>query len=190
MTYLIIGLALFFGIHSVAIVAPAWRDRMAASLGQLTWKGLYSMLAIAGFVLMVWGYGIARQTPIVLYDTPHWMHHVTALLMLPVFPLLLAAYLPGRIKTTLKHPMLIATKTWALAHLLVNGGLHDVLLFGAFLAWAVADRISLKRRPARPTPAAPVTRFNDISAVVLGLIFYVAFVQWLHVEWIGVVPLP
>jgi uncharacterized membrane protein len=189
MTYLIIGLALFFGIHSVAIVAPAWRDRMAASLGQLTWKGLYSVLAIAGFVLMVSGYGIARQNPIMLYDSPYWMRYVTALLMLPVFPLLFAAYLPGRIKTTLKHPMLIATKTWALAHLLVNGGLHDVLLFGAFLAWAVADRISLKRRPARPTPAAPASKFNDISAIVLGLILYVAFVQWLHVEWIGVAPL-
>ena len=190
MTYLLIGLALFFGIHSVAIVAPAWRDRTAASLGQLTWKGLYSVLAVAGFMLMVWGYGIARQNPVLLYDSPHWMRYVTALLMLPVFPLLFAAYLPGRIKTTLKHPMLIATKTWALAHLLVNGGVHDVLLFGAFLAWAVADRISLKRRPARPTPAAPTTRFNDISAIVLGLILYVAFVKWLHVEWIGVVPLP
>jgi uncharacterized membrane protein len=190
MTYLLIGLVLFFGIHSVAIVAPAWRNSMAQRLGELPWKALYSLIAIAGFIVMVWGYGIARQNPTVLYDTPHWMRHVTALLMLPVFPLLFAAYLPGRIKTTLKHPRLIATKTWALAHLLVNGGLHDVLLFGGFLAWAVVDRISLNRRPARPIPSAPATRFNDISAIVLGLILYVAFVQWLHVEWIGVVPLP
>ena len=190
MTYLLIGLVLFFGIHSVAIVAPAWRDGMAQRLGELPWKALYSLIAIAGFVVMLWGYGVARQNPIVLYDTPYWMRYVTAVLMLPVFPLLLAAYMPGRIKTTLKHPMLIATKTWALAHLLVNGGAHDVMLFGGFLAWAVIDRISLKRRTPRPTPAVPATKFNDISAIVLGLILYVAFVQWLHVEWIGVSPLP
>jgi uncharacterized membrane protein len=190
MTYLIAGLILFFGIHSIAIVAPQARDRMAKQLGELPWKALYSLIAIAGFVLIAWGYGIARQNPTMLYDTPHWMRHVTALLMLPVFPLLLAAYLPGRIKNAMKHPMLVATKTWALAHLLVNGGLHDVLLFGTFLTWAVLDRISLKRRPARPIPSAPTTRFNDISAIVLGAILYVAFVKWLHVEWIGVVPLP
>lgn len=190
MTYFIAGLILFFGIHAVAIVAPGWRDRMAKQLGDLPWKGLYSLVAIAGFVLLAWGYGIARQTPVILYDTPYWMRHVAALLMVPVFPLLLAAYMPGRIKATLKHPMLIATKTWALAHLLVNGGLHDVLLFGGFLAWAVAVRISLKRRPVRPIPAFPPTKFNDISAVALGLILYFAFVKWLHVEWIGVVPLP
>jgi uncharacterized membrane protein len=189
MTYFIAGLILFFGIHSIAIVAPAGRDRLAKQMGELPWKALYSLVAIAGFVLLAWGYGIVRQNPVILYDTPQWTRHVAALLMVPVFPLLLAAYMPGRIKTTLKHPMLIATKTWALAHLLVNGGLHDVLLFGGFLAWAVAVRISLKHRPARPIPSAPATRFNDISAIVLGLILYVAFVKWLHVEWIGVVPL-
>jgi uncharacterized membrane protein len=190
MTYLLIGAIVFFGIHSVSIVAPGWRDSTAARLGELTWKGLYSVIAIASFVLMVWGYGLARQNPVVLYDSPYWMRHVTALLMLPVFPLLFAAYLPGRIKTTLKNPMLIATKTWAFAHLLVNGGVHDVVLFGGFLAWAVIDLISIKRRIPRPTPAMPATKLNDISAVVLGLIVYVAFVQWLHVEWIGVAPLP
>jgi uncharacterized membrane protein len=190
MTYLLIGAIVFFGIHSVSIVAPNWRDSTAARLGELTWKGLYSVIAIAGFIVMLWGYGLARQNPVVLYDTPYWMRHVTAVLMLPVFPLLLAAYMPGRIKTTLKNPMLIATKTWALAHLLVNGGAHDVVLFGGFLAWAVIDRISLKRRTPRPTPAVPATKLNDLSAIVLGLILYVAFVKWWHVEWIGVAPLP
>jgi uncharacterized membrane protein len=190
MSYLLLGILVFFGVHCVSIIAPAWRDRIAAQWGELPWKAAYSVIAIAGFILMVWGYGLARQDPTILYSPPVWLRHVTALLMVPVVPLLFAAYLPGRIKAVTKHPMLIATKTWALAHLLVNGGLHDVLFFGAFLVWAIADRISLKRRPVRPTPAIPPTKLNDISAVLLGVILYVAFVKWLHVEWIGVAPLP
>ncbi|MBC7983979.1 MAG: NnrU family protein, partial [Candidatus Obscuribacterales bacterium] len=103
---------------------------------------------------------------------------------------LIAAYLPGRIKAVMKHPMLNATKFWALAHLLANGALADMLLFGGFLAWAVADRISVKRRAARPTPSLPASKLNDVIAVVLGLVIYVAFIKWLHVRWIGVVPFP
>ena len=190
MTLLIAGLILFFGAHFISIVALPWRDRMAARIGEQPWKGLYSLVAIAGFVLMLWGYGEARHSPFVLYSPPFWLRHVTALLMLPVFVLLFAAYLPGRIKTAMKHPMLAATKMWAFAHLLSNGTLGDVLLFGSFLVWAVADRISLKRRPQRPIRTAPSGRFNDIIAVVLGLAAYVAFALWLHVRWIGVSPLP
>jgi uncharacterized membrane protein len=189
MTYLLAGLALFFGVHSVAIVAPTWRDGIVAKIGKGAWQGLYSLVAISGFVLMLWGYGITRHDPTVLYTAPLWLRHVNALLMLPVFPLLLAAYLPGRIKTATKHPMLAATKFWALAHLLVNGALGDVLLFGSFLAWAVADRISLKRRPARTIPGAPASKMNDVIAIVAGLILYFAFVKWLHVQWIGVSPM-
>jgi uncharacterized membrane protein len=190
MTYLIIGLALFFGSHCIAIVAPAWRDRMAAKLGEGPWKGIYSLISIAGFVLMLWGFGQTRHDPVILYVSPAWLRYATALLMLPVFPLLLAAYFPGRIKTAMKHPMLAATKFWALAHLLVNGALGDVLLFGAFLVWAVADRISLKRRPARAISTAPPGKQNDFIAIVVGLLLYVVFVMWLHVRWIGVSPLP
>jgi uncharacterized membrane protein len=189
MTYLIAGLVLFFGTHFISIVAPAWRNRMATQLGEKPWKGLYSLVAIAGFALMLWGYGLARQDPVLLYATPAWMRHVAALIMLPVFPLLLAAYLPGRIKTAMKHPMLAATKFWALAHLLVNGTLGDVLLFGSFLAWAVADRISFKHRTQGPLPGAPPSKANDIIAVVLGLILYAAFVKWLHLKFFGVVPM-
>lgn len=189
MSYLIIGLALFFGTHFISIVAPAWRDRMVVRLGEYPWKGLYALVAIAGFVLMIRGYGLARLDPMLLYSPPLWLRHLAALLMLPVFPLLLAAYLPGRIKAVTKHPMLAATKFWALAHLLVNGTLGDVLLFGSFLVWAVIDRISFKHRAQRPIPGAPPSKANDIVAVVVGLLIYIAFVKWLHVRFFGVVPM-
>jgi uncharacterized membrane protein len=190
MTYLILGLVLFLGVHSIAIVAPAWRDRTVARLGEGPWKGAYSLISIASFVLLIWGYGIARQHPVVLYTPPLWMRHLTALLMVPVFPLALAAYFPGRIKAALKHPLLAAVKFWALAHLLANGMLADLLLFGGFLAWAVADRISLKRRTQRAIPAAPPSRLNDAIAVIAGLALYALFVFWLHTRLIGVSPMP
>jgi uncharacterized membrane protein len=190
MTYLILGLIVFLGIHSVSIVAPNWRDATAARLGQGAWKGLYSVVAIAGFILLIWGYGIARMDPVVLYVPPPWTRWLTAVLMLPVFPLLLAPYLPGRIKTTLKHPLLVAVKLWALAHLLANGMLADVLLFGSLLAWAVADRVSFKRRVQRPLPGAPPSGRNDIIVIVVGLIIYMAFLHGLHLRLIGVSPLP
>jgi uncharacterized membrane protein len=190
MIYLIVGLVLFLGIHSVEIFSPAFRGNTVARIGEGAWKGIYSLLSIAGFVLLIWGYGVARQEPILLYAPPVWTRHVAALLMLPVFPLLLAAYLPGRIKAAVKHPMLVAIKTWALAHLIANGMLADVLLFGGFLVWAVADRISLKRRVVRPTPGPPPLKYNDLIAVVGGLALYVIFALWLHVRWIGVSPLP
>lgn len=190
MSYLLAGLLLFFGTHVVSIVAPAWRNRMVARLGEMPWKGLYSLVSIAGFVLMIYGYGITRHDPVVLYVPPAWMRYATAILMLPVFPLLLAAYFPGRIKAALKHPMLAATKFWALAHLLANGMLGDVALFGSFLAWAVADRISFKRRTQGPIAGAPPGKFNDAIAVAGGLALYVVFFNWLHIQWLGVSPMP
>lgn len=190
MSYLIAGLLLFLGIHSVAIFAPNWRDATAARMGEGAWKGLYSLVSIASVVLLVWGYGVARMDPIVLYTPPPWTRWLAALLMLPVFPLLLAPYFPGRIKAKLRHPMLTAVKFWALAHLLTNGTLADVLLFGGFLAWAVADRISFKRRIQRPLHAAPASRINDIVVIVVGLVLYFVFTRWLHVRWIGVSPAP
>jgi uncharacterized membrane protein len=189
MGYLLAGMAIFFGVHSTAILAPAWRDRMAARLGETAWKGLYGVASIVGFVLMVKGFGLVRQMPTPLYAPPTWLRHIAALVMLPVFPLLLATYLPGRIKASVQHPMLTATKLWATAHLLANGMLHDVLLFGAFLAWAVADRISVKNRPARPLRTAPERRFNDLIAVVAGFALYVWFVAWAHLRLFGVSPM-
>lgn len=185
MTWLVVGLVVFLGVHSVAIIAPAWRDRTAARLGN-AWRAVYSLLSIGGFVLLIWGYGIARQEPVVLYQPTHWMRSLTALLMLPVFPLLFAAYLPGRIKTKMKHPMLVAVKLWAFAHLLANGTLADVVLFGSLLAWAVFDRISFKKRVQRAIPSAPAGKWNDAIAVVLGLGAYVVFAVYLHLKWIGV----
>jgi uncharacterized membrane protein len=107
MIYLVLGLVLFLGLHCISIIAPAWRDQVAARLGN-AWRGIYSLTSIVGFVVIIWGYGIARHSPVMLYAPPPWTHYVTAALMLPVFPLLLAAYPPGRIRGALKHPMLIS----------------------------------------------------------------------------------
>src|SRR5688500_2881932 len=154
MIYLLLGLIVFLGVHSISIVAPNWRDAMLARMGEGAWKGLYSVISIVGFVLLVWGYGQARMEAVVLYNPPVWTRWIAAALLLQVCPLL-APYLPGRIKAALKHPMLVAVKIWALAHLIANGTSADVLLFGGFLAWAVLDRISLKRRPQRPIRTLP-----------------------------------
>jgi len=187
MTLLIAGLILFIGVHSISIVNDEWRNRMAARFGQWTWKGFYALVAIAGFVLMVRGYGLARMDPTVLYVPPQWLHPFSMVLLIPVFPLLFAAYLPGRIKAVARHPMLVATMLWAAAHLLLNGTLADVLLFGAFLIWAAADRLSLLSRTPRPIPGAPSSRYNDAIAVVLGLALYAAFILGLH-EWLIGIP--
>jgi uncharacterized membrane protein len=190
MLLLIVGLVLFLGVHSVVIVAPGLRARTVQRVGEGAWKGLYGLVALAGLVLICYGFGLARQTPVILYSPPTWMRHVTMLLMLPVFPLLIAAYLPGRIKTAAKHPMLAAVKLWAFAHLLANGSLADVLLFGGFLGWAVVDRISLKRRAApQVIKTAPPARWNDAIAVVLGLAIYVLTIGWAHLRLFGVSPL-
>ena len=133
MALLIVGLVIFLGVHSVAIVAPGWRDAQRARLGEGAWKGGFALASVVGLALIVYGYGVARQNPVVVFTPPVWTRHLAALLLLPVFPLLLSTYLPGRIKSMAKHPTLLATKLWALAHLIANGNLADVLLFGGFL---------------------------------------------------------
>ncbi len=192
MSMLVAGLLIFLGVHSTSIFAPAWRNAQFAARGEAVWKGGYALLSLIGFALIVHGYGIARAAPVVLYEPPAFLRHIAWTLMLPVFPLLLASKLPGRISAVTKHPMLVAAKLWALSHLLVNGTLASTLLFGAFLAWAVADRISLKRRPIAPAAGrattAPPSRFNDAIAVVAGLGLYAAFLGVLHVWLIGVSP--
>jgi uncharacterized membrane protein len=190
MWLLIVGLVLFLGVHSVAIVSPTLRARTIRRLGEGAWKGMYALVSLIGFVLICYGFGLARQAPAILYAPPTWLRHVALILMVPVFPLLVAAYLPGRIKTAAKHPMLAAVKFWALAHLLANGTLADVVLFGGFLAWAVVDRISLKRRSTPPAPrAAPPGPWNDVIAVVLGLAIYALLIGWAHARLFGVSPL-
>ena len=193
MTVLLIGLVLFLGVHSVSIAAPGWRAAQIAARGERTWKGLYSLAAGIGLALLIVGYGIARHEPVVLYTPPAGLRHLALLLMLPVFPLLFAAYLPGRLSRMARHPMLLATKLWAAAHLLANGTLADVLLFGGFLAWAVADRISVKRRApdqAHAVPGAPPRAMNDPIAIVGGLAVYALSVLWAHRWAFGVSPLP
>lgn len=189
MLYLILGLVIFLGMHSVSIFARDWRNSMVDRLGPHGWKALYSVISLAGFILLVWGYGLARQDPVVLYNPPFWLRHVTALLMLPVFPLLLASQFPTRIGIATKHPMLAAIKIWAFAHLLANGTLADVLLFGGFLAWAVVDRISAGKRPAPTALPKEPGRFNDLIAIVGGLVLYVLFASWAHLKLFGVLPM-
>ncbi len=190
MSLLILGLVLFLGVHSTRIVADGFRTQMVGRLGLNGWKGLYSLLSLAGFVLIVIGYGAARQQPVVVYPTPVWTRHLAALLMLPAFVLLAAAYVPGtRIKRAVGHPMVLGVKTWAVAHLLANGLLADVLLFGAFLAWAVLDYISARRRDRAAGTvyvAGPVSR--DVVAGVVGVVAWVVFAIWLHRPLIGVAP--
>ena len=190
MTILVVGLIIFLGIHSISIFAPSFRDGMAARLGAGPWRGVYSLISLIGFALLIWGYGLARREPVVLYNPPFWTRYVAAVLMLPVFPLLFAPYFPGRIKAALKHPMLVAVTLWAVAHLISNGMLADVVLFGGFLVWAVADRISYRHRTQRPLQGAPPAPRNDIIVVVVGFVLYVLFVFWLHQNLFGVQPIP
>lgn len=188
MTTLIAGLILFLGVHSLSIVNEPLRNRLSAAMGEWPFKGLYSLVSLAGLLLIIWGYEAARMDPTVIYTSPGWLRHLAMLLLVPVFPLFLATYFPGRIKALLGHPTLVAVKLWAVAHLLVNGMLHDLLLFGAFLAWAVADRISMKRRNQRPIPTLPSGKANDAIAVAGGLAIYVVIVLWAHQWLFGVAP--
>jgi uncharacterized membrane protein len=191
MTILILGLLIFLGVHSVRIVAEPWRQRMIAARGAGAWKGLYSVLAVVGFALVIWGYGLARQAPVPLWNPPPvGLRHAASLLTLIAFVMLTAAYVPGNsLKSALKHPMLLGVKTWAFAHLIVNHTLADLLLFGGFLVWAVLcfraararDRVQGIRYPSgRPLPT--------VLTVVIGVALWVAFAVWAHGAWIGVRP--
>jgi uncharacterized membrane protein len=186
MTTLIIGLTLFIGAHTISIVNVAWRDGVVGRIGKGPWQGLYSLVALAGFVLIIYGYGLARQDPVFLYVPPMWLRTIALVLMIPVFVLFLAPYFPGRIKTTVRHPMLVATKIWALSHLFANGTLADVVLFGSFIAWAGMDRMSMKRREPRAVPGAPSSKWNDLIALILGLAIYAVFIGGAHLWLIGV----
>jgi uncharacterized membrane protein len=190
MTALILGLLLFLGTHSLRVFADDWRARQIARLGEGTWKGLYSVAAALGFVLIVWGYGMARAEPVWLWSPPVWMRHVTALLTIPAFILLAAAYVPGNhMKAAIGHPMVAGVKLWAFAHLLANGTLAAGVLFGAFLAWAIADFASARRRDRRTGTVYPSGTFaRDSVAVIIGLVAWVAFAFWLHGWLIGVRP--
>ena len=191
MTMLILGLILFLGVHSTRIVADGWRTRTRARIGEGAWKGVYAALSIVGFVLIVWGYGQARQNPVLLWQPPRGMNHLAALLMVVSFVLLVATYVPANaIKSKVHHPMVISVKVWALAHLLANGTLADVLLFGAFLVWAVFSfRAARQRDRAAGTVYAPGKPMATAITVLVGLLAWAAFGFWAHVRLIGVPPL-
>jgi uncharacterized membrane protein len=188
MSILIIGLIIFLGLHSVRIVADGWRTNMMAERGEGAWKGLYSVASLIGFALVVWGYGLARQQPVVLWVPPVATRHIAALLMLFAIIMLVAAYVPGNaIKSKLHHPMTLSVKTWALAHLLANGNVADVLLFGSFLIWAVFCFIAARKRDRVAGTVYPAGKtVPTVITVVVGLVVYGAFAMVLHKLLIGV----
>jgi uncharacterized membrane protein len=188
---LILGLVIFLGVHSVRIFAEDWRRRASARLGEGPWKGVYSLVSAAGFVILIWGYGLARPESALLFEPPTWLKHVAIALNLIAFLLLGAFIVPaGRIKARLGHPMILGVKTWAFAHLLANGRVADLVLFGAVLAWAIADFMAARARDrAEGTVrvAGPVR--NDALAILIGVLLWGALVWRVHYWITGVSPL-
>jgi len=187
---LVIGLILFLGMHSARIFADGARTRLVTKLGTNGWKGLYALISLAGFILIIYGFGIARQAPVILWESPRWTRHLAALLTLPAFVLMFASQIPGtHIKARLKHPMVLGVKLWAFTHLLANGRLHDVILFGAFLLWAVLSfRAARRRDRALGTVYVAAGVGRDLMAIVLGIGAWAAFAFYLHIRGISVQP--
>lgn len=190
MVLLVLGLILFLGVHSTRIFADGWRTATIAKIGEKPWKGLYSVLSIATFVLLVWGFSRARQNPVLLWTPPVAMRHVAALLMVIAFILFVAAYVPRNgFKARLHHPQFLSVKVWAFAHLLANGMLIDVLLFGGFLLWAVLGYTAARRRDrAAQAVYPPGTVQGTVITIVVGLVAWALFAFWLHGWLIGVKP--
>lgn len=190
MKLLVAGLVVFLGVHSLRIVADGWRTATIERMGRNAWRALYSIVSLAGFALLVWGYGQARLEGVFLWSPPAWTRYVTSILVLPAFVLIVAGNMKGtRIKAAVGHPMLLGTKVWAFAHLLSNGSLADVLLFGAFLAWSIVDYASCRRRDREAgTVYPPGTSSRDATAIAIGTVAWFVFGFWLHGPLIGVRP--
>jgi uncharacterized membrane protein len=190
MSILVLGLLLFLGVHSTRIVADDWRTAQLKRLGDGPWKGIYTLLSLVGFGLIIWGFGLARHQPVALWMPPVGMRHVAALLTLMAFILLAAAYVPrNAIKSRVHHPMLLAVKVWAFAHLLSNGKLADLVLFGAFLGWAVVCFIAARKRDRAAGTQYPAGTPGATAATVLvGAAAWAGFAFWLHGALIGVRP--
>jgi uncharacterized membrane protein len=190
MSYFIIGLLIFLGTHSVRIFADEWRSSQVSRLGLIPWKLLYGLVSACGFGLIVWGYSIARPDSAVIWNPPLWTRHVAALLTLPAFVLIVAAYIPrNRIRAGVGHPMVLGVQLWALAHLLAKGRSIDLLLFGSFLVWAALDYLASVRRDKK-ADTSPVegTLLNTVLTVVIGLAAWALFAGYLHVRLMGVQP--
>ncbi|MCG3202918.1 MAG: hypothetical protein NFCOHLIN_02804 [Gammaproteobacteria bacterium] len=188
MAPLILGLIVFLGTHSVRIFAEDWRTRQIARIGTGGWKGACSLLSAIGLALIVYGYGTARAQPLQLWMAPAWAPRAAGLLMLPAMVLVAAAYVPGNhFRARLGHPMLAGVTIWAFTHLLANGALADLLLFGGFLAWAVLDyRAGARRDRAAGAVSPPVTATGSVLAAVIGIAGWALFVLYLHGALIGV----
>ena len=190
MGMLVLGLVLFLGLHSTRIFAEDWRSRTINKVGEKTWKGVYSLLSVIGFALIVWGFGVAREEPVFVWAPPVGMRHLASLLTMVAFILLAAAYVPANaIKARLHHPMLLSVKVWALSHFLANGNLAHVVLFGSFLVWAVLcfraarqrDRVAKTVYTAGKLPASLLT-------IVVGVAAWAGFAFWGHGVLIGIRP--
>lgn len=192
MALLIAGLILFLGAHATRIFADDWRTRTMARIGEKPWKGLITVVSVIGFVLIVVGYGNARLDPVVLWVPPVWTRHLAILINLVAFISIAAAYVPrNSIKSKFGHPMVAGVKAWSTAHLISNGNLADVVLFGAFLAWSIVDfRNSRRRDRANGTTYPAGTTTRNALTVVIGTIAWAVFMVYLHVRLIGVAPLP
>ena len=190
MTVLILGLVLFLGAHSVRIFAEGWRARTIARIGEKAWKGLYSLVSLAGFALIVWGFSLARQQPVLLWSPPMGLKHLNSLFTLLAFIFLAAAYVPrNQIKARLHHPMVLGVKLWAFGHLLATAKLADVVLFGAFLLWAILDfRAARGRDRALGTTYAAGSMGGTLVTLVVGVVAWAAFAFWAHAAWIGIAP--
>lgn len=188
MLWLVAGLLVFLGVHSLRIVAPGWREARVAAMGPMAFKGVYSLVSVTGFALLAWGYAQARaDAPVLLWMPPVGLRHLASLLTLPAFILLAAAYVPrNHFKARLGHPMFLAVKLWALAHLLVNGWLHAVLLFGGFLAWAILGFRAARRR--EPAPRSGGTPAGTVATVLVGGLAWAGFAFHVHRVLIGVGP--
>lgn len=190
MTLLILGLALFLGTHSIRIIADGWRSAQIARIGPHAWKLGYTVVSLTGFLLLLWGYGIARQAPLELWSPPTAMRHIAGLLTLVAFVLLAAAYVPKNgIKAKLHHPMVLSVKVWAAAHLLANGTLADLLLFGSFLIWAVLSfRVARRRDRVGSVSYPAATLSGTLATIVAGGVAWMLFAFWLHSWLFGVHP--
>jgi uncharacterized membrane protein len=191
MTYLFIGLLVFLGLHSLRIVVPQWRAQRIQSMGEAAYKGIYSLASAAALGLVVWGFGVARESPVMLWLPPFGMRHAASLLMVAAFILIVAAYVPGNsIKSWVHHPMVLAVKVWAIAHLLANGSVAHVTLFGSFLVWAVIDFRSARQRDRLAGVVYPAGKAGRTAlTVAIGLAVWAAFAFWAHGALIGVRPL-
>lgn len=191
MGYLILGLFIFLGVHSVRIVADPWRTHMRLRVGEAAYKAIYSVLSLLGFVLIVWGFGVARDTPLMLWSPPLGMRHAASLLTLVAFVLLVAAYVPrNAIRARVHHPMVLGVMAWATAHLLATGSAAHLLLFGTFLLWGVLCFMAARRRDRLAGTRYPAgTATGTAMTVAMGVVAWAAFAFKLHGLLIGIRPL-